>query len=200
MDTTRESLLLRLRDHGDQEAWSLFDRIYRPILSRFAAALGLRADGTEDIVQQCMQSVASHIGSFDYDPEKGRFKAWLRTMVQNKVRNSYRSGRRREVDGELLLNVPSTGSSPEELFEQLWMQEHLWHCLRSLKNEVEEQTYLAFERYVLEQRPVQEVANELGLTTNHVYTIKWRLTEKVAAKMRELVEDADESAGNLSDQ
>lgn len=200
MDTTRESLLLRLRDHGDQEAWSLFDRIYRPILSRFAAALGLRADATEDIVQQCMQTVASHIGSFDYDPEKGRFKAWLRTMVQNKVRNSFRSQRRREADGERLANVPSMDSSPEELFERLWMQEHLWHCLRSLKSEVEQRTYLAFERYVLEQRPVDEVATELGLSTNHVYTIKWRLTEKVAEKMREIVDHADEPAGNMPDQ
>ncbi len=199
METTRASLLLRLRDHDDQAAWVQFDRIYRPILSRFAAAMGLRADAVEDVVQQCMEAVAKHIRSFDYDPTKGRFKSWLRTMVQNKVRNTFRERHELSADSGRLTAMPSNEDSPEEVFERFWMQEHLWHCLRELRGEVEEKTYLAFERYVLEQKPVDEVARELGMTTNLVYTIKWRLTDKVAAKMKELLNDADQSPADMPD-
>ena len=39
MDTTRPSLLLRIRDRGDAGAWRTFDAIYRPMLYRFALAL-----------------------------------------------------------------------------------------------------------------------------------------------------------------
>lgn len=36
MDETRSTLLIRLRDRGDQEAWQIFDQLYRPMLVGFA--------------------------------------------------------------------------------------------------------------------------------------------------------------------
>ncbi len=56
------------------------------------------------------------------------------------------------------------------------MEEHLWHCLRELRSEVDETTYLAFQHYVIEQWPVERVCTTLGLSSSNVYTIKWRLT------------------------
>lgn len=188
MDTTRASLLLRLRDRADAEAWTVFDRIYRPMLTRYALHMGLGRDDAEDVVQQSLTAVANHIGSFDYDPDKGRFKGWLRTLVQNKVRNALRIRKPAAAESGALRALPDEEQSPSEAFERLWMQEHLWHCLNEIRTEVEEPTYRAFEAYVLNQRPAEDVARELGFTVNHVYTIKWRLTEKVAAKMKDLVD------------
>lgn len=187
MDTTRASLLLRIRDRADADAWTVFDRIYRPMLTRFAMHMGLGRDDADDVVQLSLNAVADHIGSFDYNPERGRFKAWLRTLVQNKVRNVLRVRRPLETESGTLSLLPSTEESPDESFERLWRQEHLWHCLREVQAEVEETTYRAFEGYVLHQRPAEDVARELGLSVNHVYTIKWRLTDRVAAKMKALV-------------
>ncbi len=188
MDTTRASLLLRIRDRADADAWAVFDRIYRPLLTRYALHMGLGRDDADDVVQQSFNAVADHIGSFDYNPERGRFKAWLRTLVQNKVRNVLRVRRPLEAESGTLNSLPSTEESPDESFERLWRQEHLWHCLREVQTEVEETTYRAFEGYVLNQRPAEDVARDLGLSVNHVYTIKWRLTDKVAAKMKALVD------------
>ena len=69
------------------------------------------------------------------------------------------------------------------------MQEHLRHCLRKLRAEVEDRSCRAFECYVIKEWPVEEVAKELGITPNHVYTIKWRMTERIAAKMKALLGD-----------
>jgi RNA polymerase sigma-70 factor (ECF subfamily) len=41
VDTTRPSLLLRIRDLSDKAAWRAFDEIYRPMVFRFALASGL---------------------------------------------------------------------------------------------------------------------------------------------------------------
>ncbi len=82
-------------------------------------------------------------------------------------------------------------AAPEEVFDSIWLQEHLWHCLRELRDEVEPATYRAFLAYVVEQQPVEQVCAASGLTAQNVYTIKWRLTERVAAKMRELVDGAE---------
>ena len=191
MDTTRPSLLLRIRNREDRAAWEAFDSIYRPMLSRFARARGLDDADAEDVVQQCMSAIHGHIDGFDYDPDKGRFKGWLRTLVNNRIRNLARDRREGRADTKTLENVPDAGDLPEDVFERLWMQEHLWHCLRQVREDVEETTFRAYELYVIEQRPIDAVCRELNLTANHVYTIKWRLTEKVSARMKELLEGAD---------
>ena len=155
---------------------------------RFAVASGLSHADSEDIAQQCLAVIADKISEFAYDPQKGKFKGWLRTMVNNRVRNHLRGRRDRNALSGEFDRSQIRERAPEEFFNQLWMQEHLWHCLRELKNEVENRTYRAFEDYVLKQRPLEEICAELNLSSNNVYTIKWRMTEKIAAKMKELLD------------
>lgn len=187
MDTTRPSLLLRLRERSDADAWRTFDALYRPMLRRFALARGLNEDDADDVVQHCMAAVLDHITAFQYDPAKGRFKSWLRTLVNNRARDLLRS-RRPQAPAEELDALPEGGPTPEEAFEQIWQEEHLAHCLRELRGEVEERTFQAFWQVVMEQRSVEDVSAALGLRPNNIHTIKWRLTERIAARMRELVD------------
>jgi RNA polymerase sigma-70 factor (ECF subfamily) len=188
MDTTRPSLLLRIRDQADTQAWRIFDAIYRPMLCRFARAAGLSDADAEDIAQQCLTTVARRIGEFAYDPQKGRFKSWLRTMVNNRVRNLLRDRREHQAGPRQFERVQEREPSPDEVFDKIWMEEHLWHCLRELRAEVGETTYKAFQSYVIEQCPVEKVCSELNITPSNLYTIKWRMTERVAAKMKELLD------------
>jgi RNA polymerase sigma factor (sigma-70 family) len=191
LDTTRPSLLLRIRDRGDAAAWREFDALYRPLLERFARARGLSPENAEEVAQHCLTQLCDRIAEFTYDPTKGRFKSWLRTLVNNRVRNLLRGGREQPLATGELEMPKEREPAPEEVFDRIWLQEHLWHCLRRLRDEVEPVTYRAFLAYVIEQRPVEQVCAELGLTPQNIYTIKWRLTERVAAKMRELVDAAD---------
>ena len=87
MDTTRATLLERIRDRADTNAWGQFDAIYRPMLMRFAQGRGLSLSQAEDVTQHCMAAVHKHIDEFEYDPSKGRFRGWLRTLVNNRVRD-----------------------------------------------------------------------------------------------------------------
>jgi RNA polymerase sigma-70 factor (ECF subfamily) len=181
-------MLLRIRDRSDSGAWQTFDAIYRPMLQRFAQARGLSPADAEEIAQQCLAVIADRIVEFSYDPQKGRFKSWLRTLVNNRVRNLLRDRREQQGQTADFAEVQQREPSPDEAFDRIWMEEFLWHCLRDLRAEVEETTFRAFQAYVIEQRPIEEVCAELKLTPNNVYTIKWRLTERVAARMRELLD------------
>jgi hypothetical protein len=77
--------------------------------------------------------------------------------------------------------------SPDQIFEQIWMQEHLWHCLKLLELEVEAVTYQAFHKMVFEEQTAARVAAELDLTVQNVHTIKWRLTKRISTLMKDLV-------------
>ncbi len=188
VDTTRPSLLLRIRDRSDAGAWRTFDAVYRPMLQRFARARGLSTEDAEDVAQQCLTVVADRIAEFSYDPQKGRFKSWLRTLVNNRVRNLLRDRHERPGQTSDLHNLAESDPTPDEAFDRIWLEEHLWHCLRELRGEVEETTYLAFQRYVIEQQPIGQVCQELNLTPGNVHTIKWRMTQRVAASMKELLD------------
>ena len=130
MNTTRESLLIRIRDHENQDAWVEFDVIYRPILRRFALERQVPTDEVEDVVQDCMVAIQRHISAFDYDPRCGRFRAWLRTMVNNRIFNIRRRRREQQVDSGHCKDLQTCGPGPQEVFELIWIQEHLKHALR----------------------------------------------------------------------
>jgi len=187
---TNPSLLRRIKDLRDGGAWGEFDSLYRPMLHRFAKIRGLSDADAEDIVQRCMASICVHIDEFTYDPSRGRFKAWLQTLVKNKCRDLQRSRKHREKDAEALKGVAADVEPPESAFERIWVEEHLNHCLRLLSQEEDEQTYKAFHEYAVEEQPVEEVCRRFELTAQQLYKIKWRLTKRLREQMTHLVGEA----------
>jgi len=55
----------------------------------------------------------------------------------------------------------------------------LQRCLKQVENEVQPSTLRAFQLVALEQRPVAEVAQELGLSENAVTVAKHRVLKRV---------------------
>lgn len=189
METTRASLLLRIRDRGDSGAWAEFDAIYRPILTRLCLARRLDRAAAEDVVQYCMLNVHRYIDGFDYDPSKGRFKAWLRTIALNHMKNLARGGGDVQGDTAVYANDAATGDSPEATFDKLWMEEHLAYCLKAIREEVEPKTFEAFQLYALEEKSPEEVCAQVGLEPAQLYRIKYKMTQRLGEKMRELLGD-----------
>lgn len=189
MDTTHQSLLLRIRDPADTAAWRQFDEIYRPMLRRFALARGLDDSAADDVVQHAMLAVSTHIQSFEYDPARGRFKAWLRTIVGNHVRNLLARRREKLADSVDMKRPDDRAESPDELFDRLWLKEHLDHAMARLRDAAEPAVFAAFEAYVLNDEPVDDVCQRLGMTPNQLYSIKFRLTRKLGECMKSLVGD-----------
>lgn len=193
METTRGSLLQRIRDRRDQVAWQEFDAVYRPLIRRFAKSRGLDDASSEDVVQHCMLAVHRHIDEFNYDPRKGRFKGWLRTVADNRIRNLVRGHRDQPAETRDLRQPQESEETPEDAFDRIWHLEHLSFCLRRIRSEVQESTFRAFELHVLEEWPVERVAIELKMTNDQVYRIKWRVLQKLRSEMRRLLEEAEDS-------
>lgn len=187
MDTTRPSLLIRVRNHRDQVAWHEFDTIYRPMLQRFAVARGLSQAEAEEMAQQCMTAVMKYIQGFEYDPKRGRFKGWLRTMVNNRIKNLFRDRRELQAESRDFKKAERTQEAPDALFYRVWRQEHLKHCLRQVRTEVEDSTFNAFVAYVMEEKPIDTVCAAFDMKPNQVHAIKSRMMKRIRAKMIDLL-------------
>ena len=191
MDTTRVSLLLRLKARDNSQAWQEFTAIYRPILLRYARACGLDAHDAEDIAQECLAQVNLSIGRFEYDKRRGGFKRWLRVMVKRRVINRLRKRRECLAESGVFRRPQEREELPEDEFERIWLDEHLRFCLTKLRDEVEPRTCEAYQRLALDGWTVEKVCETFGITANNAYVIKSRLTARLRELMAEIIGESD---------
>jgi RNA polymerase sigma-70 factor (ECF subfamily) len=186
---TRATLLVRLRDPGDSEAWSQFVEVYAPVIYAIGRRQGLQDADAADLAQVVLLSVSRAIQRLDYDPERGRFRSWLYTVCRTKLANLQQRQRRQAAaaGGTTALNALDQQPAPAADRDQ-WEAEcerRLFHfAAEQVRPAFEEKTWQAFWRTAVENQRPQQVAAELGLSTGAVYIAKSR----VIAKLREAIE------------
>lgn len=183
MNTTRATLLIRIKNPRDTQAWAEFHDLYAPLLYRYARARGLSHEDAEDVRATCYETIVRQIRQFDYQKEKGGFKAWLRTFVSRRVVDLFRQRRQPLADSQELAELPAREASVDELWEQQWRQQHLCYCVEQVANEVPDSTFQAFQLLVRDRCSVEDVSQRLGLNANQVYKAKARVLDLVRIKM-----------------
>ena len=91
--TTRASLLLRLRDPRDHEAWVEFDSRYEPVVYRVLRRASLQDADAVEVLQKLFLAVNRNIGHWEHVGDRGSFRGWLRRVTRNLV-DSWFGGKR----------------------------------------------------------------------------------------------------------
>jgi RNA polymerase sigma factor (sigma-70 family) len=193
--TTRPSLLLRLRDAHDREAWEEFVEVYAPLVYGFARKHGFQDADAADLTQEVLQAVATSIGRLDYDPRRGTFRGWLFTLVRNRLRNAL-ARRPRECRGSggssaqvALESWPDPDEGPLAVWEQDCERRLFAWAAELVRGEVQDSTWQAFWLTAVEGRSGKEAATLLGLTTAAVYLAKRRILLRLKEEIARLQGD-----------
>ncbi len=203
---TRPSLLIRLRDTADTEAWTQFVRLYTPLVFGYCTRHGLHEADAADVSQEVMRVASQAMPEFRYDPHRGRFHAWLLQTTRHRLHKFYTRAQRdprsasettieRLVDGE-------GGPDEQARWEEEYRQRLFDWAAEKARPEFQAATWEAFWLTAVESDPVKGVAGKLGISVGAVYIARSR----VIARLRELIEMvADEpldhwtlNAGSLS--
>jgi RNA polymerase sigma factor (sigma-70 family) len=193
---TRPSLILRLRNRDDLDAWQEFVAIYQPLVYRLAVRKGFQHNDAADIVQEVLLRVAGAIERWDPDDRLGTFRGWLHRIARNLMISFLEKKDRQPVIAdhgslaELLAIVPAADSlqSPE-FDDELQRQVFHWVAGR-VKSACEESTWQAFHQSAVEGIPIPDVARRLGISVGSVYVARSR----VIRRLKEQIEHSDFNA------
>ena len=189
---TQPSLLIRLKDARDREAWERFVDLYAPLVFGFVRKRGLQEADASDLTQDVLRQVAASAKSLVYDPRRGSFRAWLFTVVRNRLTDHFRAAQRRESasgDSSQWQAVLERFVTPDDSAE--WDAEYerqLFHfAARLVRGDFSEVTWQAFWQTAVEGRDGKGVGGELGLTTAAVYLAKGRVMTRLKEQIQILV-------------
>src|SRR5437660_660151 len=132
MNTTSISLLDRLQAPGNDDAWRRLVGLYEPLLRHWVGRAGLQAVDADDLVQDVLGVVVRKVPEFQHDSRAGSFRAWLRAITTNRLRDFWRArGTRPVATGETnFLGTLDQLEDPHSGLSRLWDEEHDRHVLR----------------------------------------------------------------------
>jgi RNA polymerase sigma-70 factor (ECF subfamily) len=181
------SLLERLRDPQQQEAWSRFVQLYTPLLHHWARRQGLEGAAAADLVQEVFLVLVRKLPAFRYDRQKS-FRNWLRTVLINKARDSARrAGTSQEGGGTLPSDVASPDPIPA-LDEAEYRAYLVARALQLMQADFQPATWQACWQLVVESKPAAEVARELDLSLASVYAAKSRVLRRLRQELEGFLE------------
>jgi RNA polymerase sigma factor (sigma-70 family) len=185
VDRTRVSLLVRVRDPRDSTAWRDFHALYSPLLERFACGLGLGQDDADDVVGDCLATLARELPTFEYDAARGGFKGWLYTLARARAYDRLRRRRTVPLDSDIGAAAWQTEEATpvDELWERTWQSEHLRFAVAAVEDLVSPRSFEVFHLMLFQGLGAAQVGARLGLNENQVYKARAR----VLAKVRELL-------------
>jgi RNA polymerase sigma factor (sigma-70 family) len=190
---TRPSLLLRLRDSGDQRAWVEFTQIYGPFVRRLARRKGLQEADAADLEQEVFRAVASAIDRWDPDPARGPFRGWLFRIARNLLID-FLSRRRRHSPGtgetsmkQRLEEIPAPADEDSSLVDEEYKREIFGWAAEQIRGEFSDQTWRAFWLTGVEGMGAREAAKALGMTAGAVYRCKSRVMSRLREAIQRLV-------------
>jgi RNA polymerase sigma-70 factor (ECF subfamily) len=187
-------LLIRLRDAGDHEAWTLFVEVYAPLIYGFARKQGLQDADAADLTQESLRLVAGAVKQLEYDPQRGTFRGWLFTVVRHQLsRLRGRQGRPGRGSGDSgvqqkLQEVPAPHEDQEAQWDADFQRRQFAWAAERVRRQVQESTWHAFWRTAVEGESGQEVAAALGMTVAAVYLAKSRVMARLKEQVRVLEE------------
>jgi RNA polymerase sigma-70 factor (ECF subfamily) len=181
---TRYSLIARLGDDDDQEAWWEFVAIYRPAVYRIARRRGLQHADAEDLSQQVFARAKKAIARFEPDVSRGRFRSWLATIAQNATNNALvRKPRDMAVGGTgimELLDQRLGGSVEDTEILQLELRRSLFRwAVARVQREFQESTWNAFWRTTVEGEEIASAATALSVSVGAVYAARSRVIRRL---------------------
>ena len=183
MQTTSISLLNQLRAGGNNEAWQTFDALYRPWLRGWLTQRLMQSADAEDVLQNVMSVLLRELPEFKHNGRPGAFRAWLRGIVVNRIREFARQSRAAELPGDTATKLVDELADDHSPLTEEWDREHnqylVSHLLALAERDFGATAVEAFRATLLEGQSAAQAAETLGISEAAVWAAKSRVLRRL---------------------
>lgn len=179
--TTRLSLLNKVKDREDTRAWRRFDELYGDLVLRYCIRSGLQLSDAEDVRQAVMIQLANALGTFDYDPGRGRFRNYLRATVRHAIYRTARRARIETVPIHETTHEPAdamTASKDDPAWDRAWADHHYARAIANLRRSCTAESLAVFDRF-LAGEDTMKIARAFGKTPDAIRRTRDRIRERL---------------------
>ena len=186
---TRKSLIVRLKNEQNEFAWREFVCSYEGFLIQLARRQGVPERHIPDVTQQILLVIAKSIDGWKDDGNAASFRRWLSTVSRNVVIR-FMSRERKQAGGiggsDLVAQLQNVEDKPDERHVQQYQHELIVWAAEQVRHEFLETSWRAFWATVIDERLVDDVAEELGVSPGSIYMSRSRIMARIKKKVAEV--------------
>ncbi len=196
--TTSVTLVGRLRDPADQDAWREFDHRYRDLIVRFLRGRGLQLADAEDSAQGVLTKLVTGLRAFSYDASKGGFRAYLFRCTRSALSDHFERQARGTTpvsnhEGCLRAGSDRSGDADDPAFaefEREWVDHHYRLAVSRYRATADGRAIALFEA-ALAGRTARLIGEEHGMSEDAVHKAQQRTRDRLSALIEEQVRDEE---------
>ena len=171
--TTNPTLLERVQN-GDEISWNEFYHRYAPVVRCAGGFFNFTEEECDDLMQMVMLKFFGAAKRYTYREGEVKFRTYFARIVKSQAVDYIRRNARQR---ELRIDSGEADDPFEAAFMDEWRKAFFAEALDELRRRVDERTYQAFEMYGLQNRPAEQVAEVLEMSTAQLYVVKKRCTD-----------------------
>lgn len=192
----RDDLLRRAGEIGvhskPDRCWVEFHDTYDPVIRRFAHKCGVHTELVDECAQEVWVAILEALERFKIDPDRGRFRSWLFSIVRNKAADLARRSKKAQSfsldDSEMALPIPvDAGPGPVDLVQCRIASDLLFELIHKLKASVSNQSFLVFQLRRFEQKSVSEVSEMLNMSPVFVRVCHHRVEKRLSRMVKQQI-------------
>ena len=176
---------------GDDSAWAYFTRYYGPLIWLRGNDYHLTPSEQEELSQDVLVAFFKAQDHFEYKPELGRFRDYLRTVIKHCIFQILRRRQKLSSQTELEEGIAfdeNEEAGREQAEEEEW-QAHVYSlALEELGRELKPRKLQAFRMCRLENKDPKEVAKFQKVSLATVYNDCNEVMNSLREKIKELSE------------
>lgn len=189
---TNATLLQRVKNQHDDTSWDEFNKYYRPYVFMIIRGLNIRHHDADEIAQMIMIKLWESLPNFDYSPDKGYFRGWLRTVTVNRVRNyiATKAYKQESLEGiseknEVYKEQDFSEAEIERIADREWETYICQLAWENVRGNFEEKVQAVYQK-LCEGLECDVIAEQLDIKRNTVYIYRKRIQEKLYIEIRKL--------------
>lgn len=192
---TSKTLLMLVREQGDEASWQRFSETYRPFIFALMRQQGISHEDCEELSQDVLVKVWKALGDFLYERSRCRFRTWLARISKNTAINFHHSKSNRQnrqklhySDSELLkLSCQPAVEEAEEAEWKLFIAGKAWKNIQSHFSELHLRAY----SLMLEGKSAAETAKVCDVKENTAYVYRKKVQTAMGLEIQRLNSELD---------